>query len=171
MSFFKKFVDGVRVRHSPANGDLPFAFSAEEFAEPMQIHTGKAESQWVGSLLIWFAAQGGEWHWVPWRMLRNQYMHYGAIRRLLLASDRQLPCFYEEEPVVEWTLGRRGQPPETLTIGVQDLCEHGLVSLWKTKDGEAMLFPTEKLLGCRTTGESPMTVKRHMFPFGVPEFA
>ncbi len=146
VSRIQKFLNGALVPATQLGGDALLTRPATEFVDPVRVNTGKAESQWVGKLLIMLAVQNGEWHGVPWRMLRNTYMRYSTTARVLLCMTKVPPPPFEEEPAVTWTMGR-GRPPETLLIGVQDMLERGL-AIRTDIDGEAYFFPTDKLLAC-----------------------
>lgn len=159
MSVFAAFIEGTRIRR-----DGEMAEPAANFAEPVSFHTGKAESEWVGPLLVALAAGGGLWHFVPWRMLRNEYMGYTPWQRLRYRWQKAPPPFYAEEPAVAWTMGA-GRPPETLLVGLKDLIDHGL-AVTTIEMGEVFFAPTDKLLACAVTADRPMTVERHLFPFG-----
>jgi hypothetical protein len=107
--------------------------------------TGKAESEWLGSLLILMAAQGGTWHKVPWRMLRNRYMRYDGLKRLLGCMDKT-PMILKEQPIVTYIFGG-SKPIEELLIGVMDMVHRGLVDR-TDEDGETYFAVNDRLLAC-----------------------
>ncbi len=170
MSRFTEFVDGSRIPPAMLSGDALPARPTSEFEKPVRIHTGKAESQWIGELLLRLSARGGQWHGVPYRMLRNEYMSYGPFRRLLLHGSKKPPPLFneeDEEPAVTWIIGS-GRPPLSLLIGLSHLAAMSLVARIDI-DGDAYFFPTERLLSCAVTREQPMTLERHIWPFGYPK--
>lgn len=128
----------------PSYGTL--ARSAGDFARPVALNTNKAESQWLGSLLLYLSASGGEWKAVPWRMLRNAYMGYDAATCLAQRNDVRLPRAVSITAPVVYVAGS-GLPIEELLIGYSHMLAKGLV---KTFSGEQedYLIPTDNLLSC-----------------------
>lgn len=124
--------------------DAPLSRPATDFLRLTLLHTGKAQSEWLGSYLLLLSAKGGSWHKVPWRMLRNRYLGYGIAGKLRCAT-RTHPVILEEEPVVTYVMGSEKVPVEELLIGVMDMVQHGLVELSKER-GETYFFPTEALI-------------------------
>jgi hypothetical protein len=140
----KSFVDGTRISFSSTKRSL--AREAGDFAQQVRLNTGKAESQWLGALLLMLAAYGGTWQAVPWRLIRNTYMHYDWLKRLQLRQEKCLPPIPAYEPVVVYESGG-GTPIDELYNGIRHLLECGLVEII-TQEKEDFLFPTNALLNC-----------------------
>lgn len=145
-SKFNDAIDGVRIPITTFKSSDALAKSASDFAEPVQLNTGKAESEWLGSLLIYLSAQGGTWQGVPWRMVRNAYMSYGEARRFELRDDRRLPITLAREPAVTYTLGGE-TPVEELLIGYSDMMRRQLAGIFSGHLDD-FLYPTNRLLKC-----------------------
>lgn len=141
--------------------------STADFRGRIQVHTGKAEGQWVGETLLRLSAYGGTWRRVPWRWLRNTYFRYPWYKRLALRWRKAPPPLFDEEPMVTWYLGR-GRPAETILIGLKNLFDHRLVERYVAADGEVFFSPAPALFRCVVGETQPMSVGRHLFPFDDP---
>jgi hypothetical protein len=143
------FIEGYRYRietqlSRPAMDFVVPQSQWEDFDRLVRFNTGKHETQLLCSVLVILSALGGEWHEVPWRMLRNYYMDYGTIRQLLLRWQKS-PKLPDEEPAVVYADGET--PMEELLIGVKDMLDRGFAEMTLIDD-EAHFSPTEKLLAC-----------------------
>jgi hypothetical protein len=144
LSFISKYFNGARMPVSSLKH--PLTRDALEFRRPVRINTGKAESQWLGSLVLILAAHGGKWQAVPWRLIRNTYMRYDILTKAKLRSEKMLPEIPKEENVVIYELGA-GTPIDELYNGLRHMIERGLLEVI-TQDKEDFLFPTNALLKC-----------------------
>lgn len=140
-------VDGIC---RPLSAVLPagsaLARPATDFSRPVVLHTNKAESQWLGSLLLYLSAQGGEWRAVPWRMLRNMYMGFDAFERTKRRGDLRLPkAVSTSMPVVY--VSNESLPIEELLIGLSHMMQKGLVKTF-SDEREDYLIPTDNLISC-----------------------
>jgi hypothetical protein len=113
------------------------------FSHPPRVSTGKAEGDKLGALLLYLATRNRRWHAVPWRMLRNTYMEFGMITRVLSIRHRKMPELPEQEPVVMYGGGRI--PMEELLIGAKELIERKLAT-HEQWDDQSFLVPTKDLV-------------------------
>lgn len=144
MSLISSFFEGARI--SVSSLKRPLERDADEFRREVRINTGKAESQWLGSVLLRLAADGGKWQAVPWRLIRNTYMHYDLLKRLRLRKEKRLPKIPEDESAVIYEAGG-DIPIDELYNGIRHMIERGLVEVI-TQDREDFLLPTNTLLNC-----------------------
>ena len=144
MSRIQKFLDGALVPSTRLGGDALLARPATEFVDLFKLNTGKGESQWVGKKLIELSVQNGEWHGVPWRMLRNEFMQLSPSVRLLLCREKTPPLQEVKEQEFE-ILGDPYFYERSLYIGLQDMLKRGM-TIRTNIDGEAYFFPTDNLL-------------------------
>src|SRR5687767_1652919 len=99
MSRFNKFLNGERVPMTQFDWGTyppPVSLNPDEALQMgiYTVSTGKAESEWLGGLLIRLSAESGRWHGVPWRMLRNEFLRFGTLKRLVFAGVRNLPMVF-----------------------------------------------------------------------------
>jgi hypothetical protein len=138
------FTDGMPRPIRPSD-KLPLTKPYSTFSAPCRISTGAADSEKVGSVLIFLAAQSQGWHRVPWRMLRNVYMDYGSGERERGKGEMTPPTSLEAANIPD-VPGK----PETiakLVAGLEDLLARNLIIRSEDR-GETFFAPTDDLLAC-----------------------
>jgi hypothetical protein len=170
-SFVNWLSDGVPVPLGSMVESPPSESDRRLFvAYPPGMHTGKAESQWVATQALYLAAHGDCWHAIPWRLLHNRYTRPSSLQKLLRRAEMIAPDFsaIEEKPVV-FNLGKppaAGQMIHELLIGMKHLVANGLVEIRRV-GAEDFVCVTAMLVACAVTNDRPMTLERHLDPFGL----
>jgi hypothetical protein len=145
MSLLATLIQGDRIALDLIKPSAKLAHDADMFAHhPIGLDAGSTEASWIGSWLVHLAAQGSSWHGVPWRLLRNDYMRYNPLKRVLVKDEKRVPDFRgKSAPEIQAHFGKG--PLVTLLIGVKKLVEAGLIEVITLED-EDYLLPTDALL-------------------------
>ncbi len=138
------FTDGMP-RPIRSSDMLPLTKPYSGFSAQCRISTGMAESEQVGSVLIFLAAQPQGWHKIPWRMLRNACMNYGSGERERGKREMTPPTSLEAAslPVDPGTFDTIFK----LVTGLEHLLSRGLIVRIEDQ-GETFFTPTDDLLAC-----------------------
>ncbi len=148
MSIATTFLDGALVPYTRLGSDTLLARPAIGFIDRFRLNVFEFgfESRWVGEKLIVLATRNGEWHGVPWRMLRNEFMQLVPAIRSLLRRELVPPMQHVEDPELVQMLNVDPYLYEmSLYIGLRDLLKDGM-AVRADINREAYFFPTDNLL-------------------------
>lgn len=172
MSFhpLRYLIEGERMRYEPRSMSYALHEDPTKFEYPMILRTGCMASEMLGEQLIQLSAQGGAWHYVPWRMLRNCFLRYGLFKRVLMSTRARHPKLEPYDATRVPRSGRiDGRDRATMLLGLAHLFSKDLAIRLEVPGEGDYLAPTRHLLACAVTpGELLLSRPAHVFPADRP---